>query len=59
MRGAPALSPQTTALSIFVVASILLGRRIAPRFPVSLVVVVGTIAATELMTAILTRAAGK
>ena len=46
MRGAPALSPQTTALSIFVVASILLGRRIAPRFPVSLVVVVGTIAAS-------------
>ena len=46
VRGAPALSPQTTALSIFVVASILLGRRIAPRFPVSLVVVVGTIAAS-------------
>jgi sulfate permease, SulP family len=45
VRGAPALSPQTTALSIFVVASILLGRRFAPRFPVSLVVVVGTIAA--------------
>jgi sulfate permease, SulP family len=44
--GAPALSPQTTALSIFVVASILLGRRFAPRFPVSLVVVVGTIAAS-------------
>jgi SulP family sulfate permease len=46
VRGAPALSPQTTALSIFVVASILLGRRFAPRFPVSLVVVVGTIAAS-------------
>lgn len=46
VRGAPAFSPQTTALSIFVVASILLGRRFAPRFPVSLVVVVGTIAAS-------------
>jgi len=46
VRGAPALSQQTTALSIFVVASILLGRRFAPRFPVSLVVVVGTIAAS-------------
>jgi MFS superfamily sulfate permease-like transporter len=46
VRGAPALSPQTTALSIFVVASILIGRRFAPRFPVSLVVVVGTIAAS-------------
>ena len=46
VRGAPALSPQTTALSIFVVASILLGRRFAPRFPVSVVVVVGTIAAS-------------
>ena len=46
VRGAPVFSPQTTALSIFVVASILLGRRFAPRFPVSLVVVVGTIAAS-------------
>ncbi len=46
VRGAPALSPQTTALSIFVVASILLGRRFAPRFPASLVVVVGTIVAS-------------
>jgi hypothetical protein len=35
-----------TGLSIFVAASILLGRRFAPRFPVSLVVVVGTIAAS-------------
>src|SRR6201987_1065620 len=44
VRGASVFSPQTTALWIFVVASILLGRRFAPRFPVSLVVVVGTIA---------------
>ena len=41
-RGAPSLNPQTAGLSIFVVAAILLGRRFAPRFPVSLVVVVGT-----------------
>ena len=46
MREAPSLSAQSTGLSIFVVASILLGRRFAPRFPVSLVVVVGTIAAS-------------
>ena len=41
LRGAPSLNAQSTGLSIFVVASILLGRRFAPRFPVSLVVVVG------------------
>jgi high affinity sulfate transporter 1 len=45
-RGAPSLSPQTAALSIVVVAAILLGRRFTPRFPVSLVVVVGAIAAS-------------
>ena len=46
LRGAPSLNAQSTSLSIFVVASILLGRQFAPRFPVSLVVVVGTIAAS-------------
>ena len=46
LRGAPSLNAQSTGLSIFVVASILLGRKFAPRFPVSLVVVVGTIAAS-------------
>jgi SulP family sulfate permease len=46
LRGAPSFNAQSTGLSIFVVASILLGRRFAPRFPVSLVVVVGTIAAS-------------
>ena len=45
-RGAPSFNAQSAGLSIFVVASILLGRRFAPRFPVSLVVVVGTIAAS-------------
>jgi len=46
IRGAPSFDAQSTGLSIFVVASILLGHRFAPRFPVSLVVVVGTIAAS-------------
>ena len=46
LRGVPSFDAQSTGLSIFVVASILLGRRFAPRFPVSLVVVVGTIAAS-------------
>src|SRR5271166_3919052 len=45
LRGAPSVSVQSTGLSIFVVASILLGRRFAPRFPVPLVLVVGTIGA--------------
>ena len=46
LRGAPSFNAQSTGLSMFVVASILLGRRFAPRFPVSLVVVVGGIAAS-------------
>jgi MFS superfamily sulfate permease-like transporter len=46
VRGAPSLSPQTAGLSIFVLAAILLGHRFAPRFPASLVVVSGTIAAS-------------
>jgi sulfate permease, SulP family len=43
-RGAPALDPRVLTLSIFVAASILIGRRFAPRLPVSLVLVVGMIA---------------
>ncbi len=46
LRGAGAFSAESAALSILVVASILLGRSFASRFPVSLVVVVGTIAAS-------------
>ena len=42
--GAPLLDARVLALSIFVAASILLGRRFAPRLPVSLVLVVGMIA---------------
>ena len=45
-RGLPSLDPRVLGLSLFVVASILLGKRFAPKFPVSLVVVVGTIAAS-------------
>ena len=44
VRGAPSLDPRVMGLSIFVVASILIGHRFAPRFPVSLIVVVGMIA---------------
>src|SRR5208283_1452656 len=47
LRGAPSFNAQSTGLSIFVVASILVGRGFAPRFPVSLVVVVGTIATSD------------
>ena len=46
VRGAPSLDARVMGLSIFVVASILLGHRFAPRFPVSLVVVVGMITAS-------------
>jgi sulfate permease, SulP family len=46
IRGVPSFSAQSTGLSMFVVASILLGRRFVPRFPVSLVVVVGAIVAS-------------
>jgi SulP family sulfate permease len=45
-RRAPTLDPRVMGLSIFVVASILAGHRFAPRFPVSLVLVVGMIAAS-------------
>ncbi len=45
-RGLPSLNPGRLGLSLFVVASILLGRRFAKRLPVPLVLVVGTIAAS-------------
>jgi len=46
LQGLPTLHPWTLGLSLFVAASILLGKKFAPRFPVSLVVVVGAIAAS-------------
>jgi high affinity sulfate transporter 1 len=45
-RGASSLSVQTAGLSIFLVAAILLCQKFAPRFPISLVLVIGTIAAS-------------
>ena len=45
LQGLPSLDPRLLGLSIFVVACILLGRRFAPNVPVSLIVVVGAIAA--------------
>jgi sulfate permease, SulP family len=44
--GAPSADWRVLGLSVFVAASILLGRRFAPRFPIALVVVVGMIAAS-------------
>jgi MFS superfamily sulfate permease-like transporter len=46
LREALKLSPPSAVLSLFVVASILAGRRFAPQFPVSLVLVLGTITAS-------------
>ncbi len=46
LQGLPSLDPRLLGLSIFVVACILLGRRFAPNVPVSLIVVVGAIAAS-------------
>jgi sulfate permease, SulP family len=46
LQGLLSLNPRMFGLSLFVVASILLGRRYAPKFPVALVVVVGAIAAS-------------
>ena len=43
---APSADGRVVGLAVFVAASILLGRRFAPRFPVSLVMVVGMIAAS-------------
>ena len=46
LQGLPSLDLRLLGVSLFVVACILLGRRFAPKFPVSLVVVVGAIAAS-------------
>jgi sulfate permease, SulP family len=46
LQGLPSLNRRMLGLSLLVVASILLGRRFAPKFPVPLVVVVGAIAAS-------------
>ena len=46
VEGLPSLNPNRLGLSVFVVASILLGKKFAPKFPVSLVVVAGAIAAS-------------
>jgi sulfate permease, SulP family len=46
-RGLPRWSTPTLGLSAIAVAAILAGRRIAPRIPVSLVLVVGAIAASR------------
>ncbi len=45
-QGLPTLHPRILGLSLFVAASIFLGRRFAPKFPVPLVVVVGAIVAS-------------
>jgi sulfate permease, SulP family len=46
LQSLPRLHPMTLALSTLVAGSILLGQRIAPRLPVSLVAVLATIAAS-------------
>jgi high affinity sulfate transporter 1 len=46
LQGLPHVSPPTLALSTFVAGSILLGNRFARRLPLSMVAVVGTIAAS-------------
>lgn len=46
VRGLPQIQAPTLALSALVAAAILLGRRFAPRLPVALIAVVGTIAAS-------------
>jgi sulfate permease, SulP family len=46
-RGLPRFSAPTLVLSAFAVAAILGGRRIAPRIPIALVLVVGAIAASR------------
>jgi sulfate permease, SulP family len=45
-RSAPSADPRVVGVSIFVAASILLARRVAPRFPAALILVVGAIAAS-------------
>jgi MFS superfamily sulfate permease-like transporter len=46
LQGASGVSLRSAGLSLFVVASVLAGRRFAPRLPVSLALVLGTIAAS-------------
>jgi sulfate permease, SulP family len=46
LQGLSSLDLRLPGVSLFVVACILLGRRFAPKFPVSLVVVIGAIAAS-------------
>jgi len=46
LRGLPRLDIPTSALSALVAGSILIGHRVAPRLPVALIEVVGTIAAS-------------
>ena len=46
VRGLPQIQAPTLALSALVAAAILLGHRFAPRLPVALIAVVGTIAAS-------------
>ena len=46
LQGLPGSSPPTLALSALVAGSILLGKRLAPRIPLSLFAVAGTIAAS-------------
>ena len=46
LRGLPGTNPAALALSAIVASSILVGNRVAPRWPVSLFAVVGTIAAS-------------
>jgi SulP family sulfate permease len=46
LEGLPSLNPNRLGLSLVVVASILLGKKFAPKFPVSLIVVVGAIVAS-------------
>jgi high affinity sulfate transporter 1 len=45
-RGLPHLHAPTLALSVLVAGAILVGRRIVPRVPIALIVVLGTIAAS-------------
>ncbi len=46
LKGLQRLDPQTLALSTLVTGSILLGNRVVPRLPISLLAVVGSIAAS-------------
>jgi SulP family sulfate permease len=47
LRGLPAASPATLALSAAVTVAILVGKRVAPRWPVPLAAIIAAIAASE------------